>query len=112
MLPKVINVIALSNYTIRLRFESGEDRIFDVSSFLDRGIFSELKDTELFKKARVSFNTVEWPNGADLDPEMLYEDSRPFQVYGNPDSQAEQLFVHEPGDSPLSSENLYKEKKE
>lgn len=29
------------------------------------------------KAVRVSFNTVEWPNGADLCPKVLYEQSIP-----------------------------------
>ena len=43
---------------------------------LDGGIFEELKDKNLFMKVRVSFDTIEWENGADFDPEVLYEDSR------------------------------------
>jgi hypothetical protein len=31
----------------------------------------------VFKKVRVSYDTVEWENGLDLDPEYLYEHSQP-----------------------------------
>ena len=44
---------------------------------LDKGIFEELKDENLFKKVRVSFDTIEWENGADFDPEVLYQNSQP-----------------------------------
>nr|WP_278246874.1 DUF2442 domain-containing protein [Clostridium beijerinckii] len=40
-------------------FENGEVRLFDMSSYLEGGIFRELKDLSLFKSARVSFDTVE-----------------------------------------------------
>ncbi|MBC8183021.1 DUF2442 domain-containing protein [candidate division KSB1 bacterium] len=33
------------------------------------------KDVSEFKKVRVSFDTIEWENGFDLDPEFLYEKS-------------------------------------
>ncbi len=46
-----------------------------MSQYLEKGIFRELKDLSLFKSARVSFDTVEWGNEADIEPETLYEDS-------------------------------------
>jgi len=34
-----------------------------------------LQESGRFSAGRVSFDTVEWPNGADLCPEVLYEES-------------------------------------
>ena len=34
-----------------------------------------MKDIDEFKKVRVAFDTIEWENGLDLDPEFLYEKS-------------------------------------
>jgi hypothetical protein len=31
-----------------------------------------LKDVRIFNSVRVSFDTIEWENEADLDPEFLY----------------------------------------
>ncbi|MGE4509010.1 MAG: DUF2442 domain-containing protein [Eubacteriaceae bacterium] len=72
----VINVEPLNDYKILLTFENGEKRIFDVSPYLDKGIFQELKDEEKFKTVRVSFDSIEWCNQADLDPEFLFEKSK------------------------------------
>jgi hypothetical protein len=47
--------------------------------YLDCGVFAELKDLKLFETVRVSFDAVEWENGADLCPEVLYEKSRPAE---------------------------------
>jgi hypothetical protein len=58
-----------------LVYGNGERRAFDVGPLLDIGRFSELKDESLFKAVRVSFDTVEWPNGLDIDPEELYAGS-------------------------------------
>lgn len=43
--------------------------------YLDLGIFQELKDLKLFNTVKTSFDTIEWANEADLDPELLYQKS-------------------------------------
>jgi hypothetical protein len=43
--------------------------------YLHLGLFQELQDFSLFKTVRTSFDTVEWENEADLDPELLYQNS-------------------------------------
>lgn len=54
--------------------------LFDMNPYLEKGIFRELKDISLFKSAKVSFDTVEWENEADIDTETLYEDSVPYDI--------------------------------
>jgi hypothetical protein len=63
------------NFLLHLTFENGEKRQFDMKPFLDFGIFKELKDIELFKTVRTSFDSIEWDNEADFDPEILYQKS-------------------------------------
>jgi hypothetical protein len=65
-----------NNYTLLLTFENGEKRRFDVKPYLDMGIFKDLKDLRLFKTVRTSFDSIEWDNEADFDPEFLYQNSR------------------------------------
>jgi hypothetical protein len=72
----VKEVKPLAEYKLLLRFENDEERIFDMNPFLDKGVFKELKDVELFNNVHVSFDTIEWGNGADLCPELLYRDSQ------------------------------------
>jgi hypothetical protein len=43
--------------------------------YLDLGIFQELKDLRLFKTVKTSFDSIEWENEADFDPEILYQNS-------------------------------------
>lgn len=74
----ITNVKALTNYKLELTFENSEQRVFDMKPYLSIGIFSELKDLSLFQSVHVSFDTIEWNNGADLDPETLYQDSKPL----------------------------------
>lgn len=71
----VIDVKPLKEYKLLVKFENNEERIFDVSPFLNIGKFSELKNESLFNSVKVNFDSVEWANKVDLDPEFLYEKS-------------------------------------
>ena len=73
MYLSVNKVKALVDYELELTFENNEIKIFDVKPYLDTGLFAKLKDKNLFKMVKVSFDSIEWPNGIDLDPEVLYE---------------------------------------
>jgi len=68
-------VFATTNYQLILIFENDECRLFDVKPLLSLGRFTELKDICLFETVSISFDTIEWENGLDLDPEYLYEKS-------------------------------------
>ena len=72
----VKNVIPVEDYQLLLTFENGEKRQFDMKPYLNIGIFQELKDLDLFKTVKTSFDTIEWANEADMDPEMLYLKSK------------------------------------
>ena len=76
MYLSVMDVKALDDYRLLLKFENEEERIFDVNPYLEIGKFQELKDKKLFKTVRISFDTIEWDNGLDLGPELLYQKSK------------------------------------
>ena len=76
MLYAVTFVEPLPDYQLYLRFENGEEKIFDMKPYLEIGIFKELKNITLFKTVRLSFDTIEWANEADIDPETLYDESK------------------------------------
>ena len=69
-------VIPLDNYNLLLTFENGEQRQFDMSPYLNLGIFQELKDEKIFRTVKTNFDTIEWDNEADIDPEILYKESK------------------------------------
>lgn len=71
----VVDVKPLEEYKLLLTFENGEKKVFNMKPYLDKGVFRELKEKKLFKTVRVSFDSVEWSNKADIEPEVLYEDS-------------------------------------
>jgi len=76
MYLSVKKVKALNDYNLELTFENNEIKIFDVKPYLDTGLFKTLKDEKIFKRVKLSYDTIEWPNKIDLDPEVLYEKSK------------------------------------
>ena len=73
MHPSVINVTAGDNYQIFVEFDNNEIGILNMEPYLSFGVFNKIKDPSVFNTARVSFDTVEWANGIDLDPKFVYE---------------------------------------
>lgn len=71
MIPDVIAFEILGDYKIKVRLSNGKTGIFDVTPYLDKGIFIELKDYTYFKKARIAYGTIVWPNEQDFSPETI-----------------------------------------
>ena len=72
MNPIVIQADALPNYRLKIQFSNDELKEFDVTPYLDKGIFSELKDKNYFNQVRVAFGSIEWPNEQDFSKDTLY----------------------------------------
>lgn len=78
MNPRVKAVKPGADYTLTLTFENGEVKCFDVKPYLDTGIFRELKDMSVFNSVRPFLGSVQWQDGQDFCPDLLYEDSPPL----------------------------------
>ncbi len=75
MLKDVIEVRALGDYRVHLRFEDGVEGELDLERMIRfTGVFATLRDKTEFARVRVDpeAGTIVWPNGADLDPDVLY----------------------------------------
>ena len=73
MLPRIVEVRYLSEYTIWLRFADGAEGEVNLERELEGEIFEPLKDINYFKALVLhpELRTVVWPNGADFAPEFL-----------------------------------------
>jgi len=60
-------------------FANGEVRDVDIEPLLAGEVFQELRDLAVFAQVEVGEygETVVWPNGADLDPDVLYGIAEP-----------------------------------
>ena len=73
-LVDVIEVTPIEDYKLRVTFEDGASGVFDVSPYLDRGVFKALRDVDVFEAVHVANGSVAWPGDIDLAPERLYTD--------------------------------------
>jgi hypothetical protein len=72
MYPSIIKVTPGKDYVLSVVFDNGESGNLDMKDYLDFGVFRRLKDDDAFSRVRVSFDTIEWDSGVDLDPEFVY----------------------------------------
>lgn len=72
MYPAVIEVIPGDDYVLTVTFDNGEFGLLDMKPMLEFGIFQRIKDKHAFRRVKVSFDTIEWDCGVDLDPEYVY----------------------------------------
>ncbi len=73
MCPAVKAVSFQKGYKLFIEFDNDECGILDMAPYLNFGIFSTIKDPEVFRQVRISFDTIEWCGGIDLDPKFVYE---------------------------------------
>lgn len=82
-LPQVIQADPLPGNRLKLVFERGEQRIFDMTPYIRPGtVFEPLQDDAVFSSVKLGLGTIVWPNGADFDPETLFARSVPIESIG------------------------------
>jgi len=75
MLVDIVDVEARKPYTLHLRFADGVAGDVDLERLIRfDGVFAPLRTPEVFAAVRLDpeLGTIVWPNGADLDPAVLY----------------------------------------
>ncbi len=80
-LPRVTNVEPLNGFRLRLVFTDGLIREVDLSDDLWGQMAEPLQDPDYFRRVSVDpeLGTVVWPNGYDLDPDVLHGDHEPVR---------------------------------
>lgn len=79
MFPRIVHVEHIHRYVLRLVFADGQEGEIDFESRIANrgGVFEPLEDIEFFSKVTVDpeAHTLIWPNGVDLDPDVLYSEA-------------------------------------
>jgi len=68
---KVISVDPMDNYKLEVELSNGKKGVFDVSPYIDKGVFVELKDLRYFRSVRPAYGGVMWPHEQDFSPETI-----------------------------------------
>lgn len=74
---KVVSVEATKNYILRVVLSNNRRGIFDVSPYLEKGVFQELKNPHYFRRAKVAYGAVVWPHEQDFSPETIEYELQP-----------------------------------
>jgi hypothetical protein len=80
---RIISVQPLDGFCVRLGFTDGSQGELDLRPYLRGPVFDPLlHDRGLFEAVRVDheLGTIVWPNGADIDPDVLYSLTHPAAV--------------------------------
>ena len=72
---RVTSVEVSEGFKLLLGFTNGDRKVIDVEWLLHGPIFDPIReDPEFFRTVRVDEDcgTIVWPNGANIDPDVLY----------------------------------------
>ena len=75
MLKDIVEVAVRPTYRLFVRFEDGVSGEIDVAAATNfAGVFAPIRDEAVFASVMVNkeLGTVQWSNGADLDPDVIY----------------------------------------
>ncbi len=97
----VVSVECLEGHLLRLHFEDGFERVFDMEPWFSRRPFQVLKQTPLFNQARVEYGTVVWPGDIDIDPETLRNGSKPNHYGDSSSCSAEAVLGYCAAEEPV-----------
>lgn len=77
---RIMEVEALDGFKVRLTFTDESRKVVDLEAFLRGPVFEPVRSSpEFFRRVSVDeeAGTIVWPNGADLDPDVLYLGLKP-----------------------------------
>lgn len=71
-----VKVKPMNNYLLLIRFNNGEERVFNCCPLLEENIYVELKDKDFFDSVYIDENgLVCWSESTDINPDYLYDNS-------------------------------------
>lgn len=69
---KAISVNAMPGYKLQVTFDDGVSGVVDLKDFIGHGVFSDLKNEELFNKAYATGYSIAWNDELEIDAIAVY----------------------------------------
>ena len=76
-----IEVKALENFLLDIKFKNNEEKIYDMKEMLKFDYYKNLRNKENFKKVKVFGITLKWSTGEDIAPEKIYFNNIPLTSF-------------------------------
>ena len=77
-LVRVQSVEPRQGFIVNVHFTDGSQREINLAPYLQGPVFKAIRnDPALFRALGVEEGAIAWPNGADIDPDVLYCDLTP-----------------------------------
>jgi hypothetical protein len=75
---RVCAVTPLSNFRALVAFDNNTQREIDLEPYLHGPVFEPIrKEPSVFRSMKIAGGTIAWPNGADIDPDVLFYGLKP-----------------------------------
>ena len=71
--PTAKSVKVENDYILKVTFDNGETKSFDVKPYIKGDWYGQLSDQEYFNQVKTDGFTVVWPDGQDICPDDLYD---------------------------------------
>lgn len=69
----------LPGYKLKVACSDGAKGIFDMSGYVNRGMYKPLKDVRVFQQVHIVSGAPTWPGNIDIAPERVRSDMTPMQ---------------------------------
>jgi hypothetical protein len=75
---RVRAVTPLGGFRALVAFENNTQREIDLEPYLHGPVFEPIRnEPAVFRSMTIAGGTIAWPNGADIDPDVLYYGLKP-----------------------------------
>lgn len=73
---KIKNTIPMDNFKLKVDFDNGLTKIFDMRPYLKYEVFFPLKDVNYFRRVQNRGYYIEWPDEQDLSADTLFVEGK------------------------------------
>jgi hypothetical protein len=76
MMQRATDVKPMSNYLLLIRFDNGEEKIYNCFPLLNNPLYSKISEKSFFDTVHIDeIGVVCWNDAIDINPYELYEQS-------------------------------------